>query len=74
MQDADALPWTQAATVHQAEGVLSSRLGTDIDQAAQLIRAYPKAAVGPVLIARAPPAVDPAAGSEDWTRTPKEQP
>jgi len=40
MQDTDALPWTQAAKVHQAEGVLSSRLDTNIDEAAQLIRAY----------------------------------
>ena len=40
MQDTDALPWTQAAKVHQAEGVLSSRLAIDIDEAVQLIRAY----------------------------------
>lgn len=40
MQDMDELPWTEAAKVHQAEGVLSSRLAIDIDEAALLIRAY----------------------------------
>jgi hypothetical protein len=40
MQDTDTLPWTQAAKVHQAEGVLSSRFAIDIDEATQLIRAY----------------------------------
>jgi hypothetical protein len=34
------LPWTQVAKVHQAEGVLSSRLDIDIDEAALLLRAY----------------------------------
>jgi hypothetical protein len=41
VQDTNKLDWTEAAKVHQAEGVLSSRLAIDIDEAAQLIRPTP---------------------------------
>ena len=33
------LPWTSAATVHQAEGATALRLGTTVDEAALILRA-----------------------------------